>query len=217
VLGYVMTQLHNRVEECIGGYCWGYTYKQNVNSPSQLSCHASATACDWNAPLHSNGTPASASFTDAQIGTIYQILTEVDGTVAWLADYDPMHFEICVSAADLAPTAARLRGTDPAPPNPDTGGFLMSLTDAQQTELYEGVKWLRSQLAAGVAPGQVSVGSTIAATLGQSQGTQNKVVELSDSLSNNLLKPGTGKGQTSVGSTIAATLSTTQNVLNEVR
>jgi hypothetical protein len=93
----------------------------------------------------------------------------------------------------------------------------MSLTDAQQTELYEGVKWLRSQLAAGVAPGQVSVGSTIAATLGQSQGTQNKVVELSDSLSNNLLKPGTGKGQTSVGSTIAATLSTTQNVLNEVR
>lgn len=119
VLGYVATQLHNRVEPCIGGWCWGYTYKANVNNPSQLSCHASATAIDWNAPDHPNGS--SGTFTDAQRGTIYAILNEVEGVVGWLEGYDEMHFEIQVSAADLAPVAARLGGgTGPAPiPQPD--------------------------------------------------------------------------------------------------
>ena len=118
VLGYVATQLHTRVEPCVGGWCWGYTYKQNVNNPSQLSCHASATAIDWNAPDHPNGS--SGTFTAAQVGTIRQILVEVQGAVRWLEGYDEMHFEICVGAGDLARVAASL---------PTTGEADMPLSD----------------------------------------------------------------------------------------
>src|SRR4029079_7074140 len=100
VLGYVATQLQYRVEPCINGWCWGYTYKANVNNPSQLSCHASGTAIDWNAPDHPNGS--SNTFSDQQEGVIYTILDEVQGAVSWLYGYDEMHFEICVDPGDLA-------------------------------------------------------------------------------------------------------------------
>jgi hypothetical protein len=119
VLGYVATQLHNRVEPCVNGWCWGYTYKQNVNNPSQLSCHASGTAIDWNAPDHPNGS--SNTFTDPQVSTIYDILAEVRGAVSWLQGHDEMHFEIAVSAGELSEIAASLPGTGPVPipPPPD--------------------------------------------------------------------------------------------------
>lgn len=121
VLGYVMRQLDARVEPVVDGWCWGYTYKANVNNPSQLSCHASGTAGDWNAPSHPNGS--SGTFTAAQVGTIYAILDEVQGAVSWLQGYDEMHFEICVDAATLARVAASLPaggGPSPAPePTPE--------------------------------------------------------------------------------------------------
>jgi hypothetical protein len=114
VLGYVATQLHHRVEACVAGWDWGYTFKANVNNPSQLSCHASGTAIDYNAPLHSNGS--SGTFTDAQVGTIYAILNEVQGAVDWLEGYDEMHFEISVDGGTLARIAATLpTGGAPAP------------------------------------------------------------------------------------------------------
>jgi hypothetical protein len=116
VLSYVARQLHARVEPCIDGWNWGYTYKANANNPSQLSCHASGTAIDWNAPDHPNGS--SGTFTSAQVTTIYQILAEVEGTVAWLQGYDEMHFEICVDANTLAYVAAILG--DAAPPTGST-------------------------------------------------------------------------------------------------
>jgi hypothetical protein len=115
VLGYVATQLHNRVEPCVDGWNWGYTYKQSAGG-SGLSCHASGTAFDYNAPDHGYGD--SGTFTDAQVATIYAILDEVEGAVDWLSGYDEMHFEICVSAADLAPIAARLGGGGPITPGP---------------------------------------------------------------------------------------------------
>lgn len=118
VLGYVCVQLHYRVESCVSGWDWGYTFKQNVNNPSQLSCHASGTAVDWNAPIHPNGS--SDTFTNAQIGTIYEILDEVQGAVNWLQGYDEMHFEICVGADTLARVAASLPPIGPTPaPTPD--------------------------------------------------------------------------------------------------
>lgn len=115
VLGYVMRQLDARVEAIVDGWNWGYTYKANVNNPSQLSCHASATAIDWNAPDHPNGS--SGTFTDDQVGTIYQILTEVQGAVSWLQGYDEMHFEMTVDAGTLADVAASLPagGGTPSP------------------------------------------------------------------------------------------------------
>jgi hypothetical protein len=119
VLGYVMRQLDARVEPIVNGWCWGYTYKQNVNNPSQLSCHASGTAGDFNAPDHPNGS--SDTFTDEQVGVIYQILDEVQGGVSWLQGYDEMHFEICVDAGTLAGIAAGLpAGGGGPPPGPDT-------------------------------------------------------------------------------------------------
>jgi hypothetical protein len=124
VLGYVMRQLDARVEPIVNGWCWGYTYKANVNNPSQLSCHASGTAGDFNAPDHPNGS--SGTFTDDQVGVIYQILDEVQGSVSWLQGYDEMHFEICVSAATLAPIAAGLADGGYAPDVEDD----MPLTDA---------------------------------------------------------------------------------------
>jgi hypothetical protein len=111
VLGYVARQLNARVEPCVDGWNWGYTYKANVNNPSQLSCHASGTAIDWNAPDHPNGS--SGTFTDAQVGQIYAILDEVQGAVGWLQGYDEMHFEVQVGAADLAQVAALLGDATP--------------------------------------------------------------------------------------------------------
>jgi hypothetical protein len=82
--------------------------------PQSLSCHASATAIDYNAPLHPNGS--GGTFTDAQVGEIYAILDEVQGAVDWLEGYDEMHFEIAVDAATLAIIAASLpSGAGPAP------------------------------------------------------------------------------------------------------
>lgn len=128
VLGYVATQLHKRVEPCVSGWCWGYNYRANVNNPSTLSCHSSGTAIDWNAPDHPNG--ASKTFTSAQVGTIRQILAEVQGAIQWGGDYtgtkDEMHFEIIVSAATLAPIAASLAGTTPPP----SGDWLDMATQA---------------------------------------------------------------------------------------
>ena len=129
VLGYVMTQLHERVEPCVSGWCWGYSYKQNVNNPSQLSCHASGTACDWNAPDHPNGS--SGTFTQAQLGTIYAILDEVQGAVDWLEGYDEMHFEIAVDASTLARIAASL------PPPPSQGDWFEMATEADLRRIVQ--------------------------------------------------------------------------------
>jgi hypothetical protein len=115
------------VEPCIDGWNWGYTYKANVNNPSQLSCHASGTAIDWNAPDHPNGS--SGTFTNSQVTTIYTILAEVEGAVSWLQGYDEMHFEICVSAGTLAGVAARL-GTNQEDDMPLNDADKKWITDA---------------------------------------------------------------------------------------
>jgi fructose-specific component phosphotransferase system IIB-like protein len=127
VLSYVMRQLNARVEPIVDGWNWGYTYKANVNNPSQLSCHASGTAGDFNAVAHPNGS--SGTFTDAQRGEIYQILDEVQGSVSWLEGYDEMHFEICVNASDLAYVAAILGDAAPPTPPQETDWFDMATED----------------------------------------------------------------------------------------
>lgn len=118
VLGYVASQLHYRVEPCVAGWDWGYEYRENVNNPGSMSCHASATAIDYNAPNHPNG--ARGTFSSEQVATIYDILVEVGGAVQWGGDYtgtaDEMHFEIIVDAGYLSEVANSLPdGVDPAP------------------------------------------------------------------------------------------------------
>lgn len=113
VLGYVATQVHERVEATIPGHCWGYSFRDNANDPNSLSNHSSATAIDYNAPEHPNGVPASRTFTAAQIGVIHEILNDVDHVVRWGGDYtgtpDAMHFEINASVGQVAEVAQRLR------------------------------------------------------------------------------------------------------------
>jgi hypothetical protein len=138
VLGYVADQLNARVEpvtrnpDGTGYGCWGYTYKQNVNNPSSLSCHASGTAIDWIAPSHPNGV--GGTFSDSQVATIYAILDECQGGVDWLEGYDEMHFEIAVSAGTLAGIAASLGsgggGPSPLPPIPSEDDEIMKLIKA---------------------------------------------------------------------------------------
>lgn len=116
VLGYVADQIHRRVEPIVPGWCWGYEYRANVNNPSTMSCHASGTAIDYNAPNHANGTSTGPSggggWTGAQYDEINRILAEVDHAVDWLTSNDPMHFEIDVDAGELARVAASLPGNE---------------------------------------------------------------------------------------------------------
>jgi hypothetical protein len=114
VLRYVALRLHTTVE-AMGEGCWGYNYRQNRNA-NNLSCHASGTAIDYNAPRHPNGK--SGTFTAAQVRQIRKILAEV-GVVKWGGDFsstkDEMHFEVHGDAAQVKAAAVRLRAATPAP------------------------------------------------------------------------------------------------------
>jgi hypothetical protein len=121
VLRYVLEQFHRRVEALIPGDCWGYEWKRASHSPESLSCHASGTAADVNAPLHGDG--ASGTFTPVQVDWIHQILRDVGGVVAWRDDIpDEMHFEIVGTPEQVAAAAAQLPSSattpPPAPPPP---------------------------------------------------------------------------------------------------
>ncbi len=113
VLCYVVVQFDARVEKVVGPYLddWGYA-ERPIRGGTELSNHASGTAVDLNSDKHQLGTPASASFTPAQINTIHQILNECSGVVRWGGDYtgrtDPMHFEINAPEDQVAAAAAKL-------------------------------------------------------------------------------------------------------------
>jgi hypothetical protein len=131
VLTYVARRLHAEVEpidETAIRDDWGYAFKYSANSPHLLSCHASATAFDWNATQHPNGR--SGTFTAVQVRGIRAILTACEGLVRWLGDArvpDEMHFEIRGTPSQIAALARRLRGA-PAPVPPPTTQEL-SVTD----------------------------------------------------------------------------------------
>lgn len=111
VLFYVAEQLNARVEpisEYAAGDDWGYSYRPNTNNPSQLSCHASGTAFDWNATQHPNGK--SGTWTPSEKAEILKILAEVNNVVTVLWGYDEMHFEICKDAAAVKAAAAKVSG-----------------------------------------------------------------------------------------------------------
>jgi peptidoglycan hydrolase-like protein with peptidoglycan-binding domain len=119
VLQYVAEQLHARVEPVVRSDWhqaddWGYAYRANVNNPSQLSCHASGTAIDYNATRHPNGR--ANTFTAQQYAEIDKILREVDGVVRQLRGRDEMHFEVCAGLAPVNRVAVRLRKPPPPPP-----------------------------------------------------------------------------------------------------
>lgn len=132
VFQYLAEQLHKRVEPIVRtdwhqGDDWGYSFRPNVNNPSQLSCHASGTAIDYNATRHPNGK--HGTFGPTAVGSIRDILRELRGVVFWGGDFagtkDEMHFEICKPAADVRIVANWIRGVaTPGAPGVSSSPFL---------------------------------------------------------------------------------------------
>jgi D-alanyl-D-alanine carboxypeptidase len=110
VFTYLVEHL-DAIEELVPGWCWGYEYRANVNNPSSLSCHASATALDYNAPDHPNGGSQYGGWTTTQVDQIRDLLAYLE-VVDWGADFsgtkDPMHFEIDGTAAEVARIADKI-------------------------------------------------------------------------------------------------------------
>ena len=126
---YLVNRLHAEVEPMMSqggslGYgCWGYSYRDNVNNPGSLSCHASGTAIDYNAPKHPNGTSTGPNggggWTGSQYNAIKAILNgPLQGAIKWLTSNDPMHFEIGANASKVASVAKSLGGYVPPDPGP---------------------------------------------------------------------------------------------------
>jgi hypothetical protein len=124
VLFYVAEQLNARVEPA-GEGCWGYAFRPSKNDDNLISCHASGTAFDYNAPKHPNGK--KGTFTAAKVKEIRKILAEVDNLVHWGGDgwgagstIDEMHFEVAegVTMMQLDQLAERLTAAPVPPPAP---------------------------------------------------------------------------------------------------
>jgi hypothetical protein len=98
---------------------WGYSYRANVNDPTELSNHSSGTAIDLDATEHPNGVAAWRTFTAVEIQEIHKILRELEGTVRWGGDYthtvDGMHFEINVSPGQLRRIGRKIRALKKRP------------------------------------------------------------------------------------------------------
>jgi len=130
VLFYVGFWLNKNIEAAINPGCWGYSYRENRNA-ANWSCHASATAADYNAPRHPNGKRGTWGANASRIRN--ELLRYLEGVVQWGEDYtgtpDGMHFEIIKGAADVARVAAKIirdfgprenwaNGAQPAPVAP---------------------------------------------------------------------------------------------------
>jgi putative peptidoglycan binding protein/D-alanyl-D-alanine carboxypeptidase-like protein len=116
VFQYVFNQMHLRVEPIVKSDWhqaddWGWSYRTNRNA-NNLSCHASATAGDYNATRHPNGK--RGTFTAAQAAEIRKIHAEVRSVVRWGGDFtgtpDEMHHEICAGEAAVRAAANWIRG-----------------------------------------------------------------------------------------------------------
>lgn len=88
---------------------WGYSYKQNTNNPSQLSCHASGTAIDYRAVAHPNVSGSDyIGWSSSQVSDVKSLLLgKYSSLVGWLP-YDSMHFEINGNSSQIKNLAATL-------------------------------------------------------------------------------------------------------------
>lgn len=138
VLGYVAAQFHNRVEPLVGGWCWGWAYR-DVRGGSSLSNHAAGCAIDVNAPNHALGK--KGTFSAVKEAEIKRIVAECHGVVRWGGTYsrpDEMHFEVVGTPAQVAEAARKLGGTS-APPPSATPALLQRGSRGEQVERLQRV------------------------------------------------------------------------------
>lgn len=133
VMTYLVRQLDARVEPIelySPGDEWGWAFRLNRNNPDTLSCHASATAIDYNATRHPNRR--KYTWTRAQTREIHKILDELGGVIKWLEGFDEMHFEVRGTPAQVRAVAQRLRTPSKPPVRPpaieDDTMFIMKAT-----------------------------------------------------------------------------------------
>lgn len=122
IFNYLCVNFHRRVDKINEPHPaddWGYSYRPNVNDPTELSNHSSGTAVDLDATEHPNGVPTQRTFTNQQIAEVHKILDELEGTVRWGGDYthtvDAMHFEINVPPGKLQSIGRKIRQLDKKP------------------------------------------------------------------------------------------------------
>lgn len=101
LLMWAAARWHREVEPLVEGTCWGYADRTIRGSSTELSNHASGTACDFNAPKHPLGTDPSANFTPAQIAAINRIVADAAPALRWGGSYgDPAHGGVAGSRPD---------------------------------------------------------------------------------------------------------------------
>lgn len=139
VLGYVAAQFHNRVEPLVGGWCWGWAYR-DVRGGKSLSNHAAGCAIDVNAPNHPLGK--KGTFSAAKEAEIKRIVAECHGVVRWGGTYsrpDEMHFEIVGTPAQVAEAARKLGSGPTAPAQPSTSAPLQRGSRGERVERLQRV------------------------------------------------------------------------------
>jgi D-alanyl-D-alanine carboxypeptidase len=124
---------------------WGYAERNIRGSTTTLSNHASGTALDINAVKHPLGV--HGTWTADQKRRINARLAYYEGCIRFGENYsgrvDPMHLEINAGPAACKRVADKIRSTTAAQPS---GGFLMSLSDAEQGEALALLRTINTQL-----------------------------------------------------------------------
>lgn len=110
----------SNIEAPVDGTCWGYEVRADVNDSGLISCHASGTALDFNAPDHPNGGVQYQGYNVHQVSLINAKIAEL-GVLYWGASFtgthDPMHYEIQGDAAAVHQAALNLGSTIIIPPD----------------------------------------------------------------------------------------------------
>jgi hypothetical protein len=157
---------------------WGYANRA-VSGTSTASGHSMGLSVDMNAPNNPYSTSFQSDMPPAMVADLESLGLYWGGRYTGKAD--AMHYGFCRAPGTVPQYIDKARSLlgSPTPVPPSDGGFLMALTDKQQTDLYNWVKSLHSQFVpSGTAPGQTSAGSTLAATLKQAQANGNKLNEI---------------------------------------
>lgn len=116
IFAWLFAQL-NAIEDPLWPGCWGqYARAVRGTSKPYSSNHSSGTAFDRSAPLHPRQSASRyRGWSAADVAFIHHLLAQLEGVIRWGGDYhspgpfDPMHFEVIGSPAQIARVAAKIR------------------------------------------------------------------------------------------------------------